>query len=176
MLTAGRLARRFALSRTALLYYDRIGLLRPQARTASGYRCYSDVDVARLEQICTLRGAGLRLGEIKQILAGRGNVLTRVLERRLEELNGEIDARRSQQRFILGLLKTKRARSQIRVMNKELWVSLLEAAGFSSEDRSRWHAEFERLAPERHQEFLEFLCLTDQEIAGIRQRAGMAAA
>ena len=33
---------------------------------------------------------------------------------------------------------------------------------------SRWHVEFERLSPEAHQDFLEFLGLEDDEIARIR--------
>ena len=49
--------------------------------------------------------------------------------------------------------------------------SLLAAAGFSEGDRHRWHADFERQAPEKHQRFLEFLCLPDAEITAIRARA-----
>ena len=41
----------------------------------------------------------------------------------------------------------------------------------SEEDRHRWHADFERQAPEKHQRFLEFLCLPDAEMAAIRARA-----
>ncbi len=38
MLTVGKLAEDFGLSRSTLLYYDRIGLLQPAARTEKGYR------------------------------------------------------------------------------------------------------------------------------------------
>lgn len=168
MLTPGKLAKKFNLSRTALLYYESIGLLRPHGRTESRYRQYSEADVKRLEQICTLREAGLGLKEIKRVLESPANVLTRALEERLEQLNGEIARLRSQQRFILGLLKTDRAHGRIRVMSKGLWISLLEAAGFSEGDRDRWHADFERLFPEEHQQFLEFLCIPEGEIAAIR--------
>ena len=44
-LTVGRLARRFGLARSTLLYYDRIGVLRPSARSAAGYRLYDAGDV-----------------------------------------------------------------------------------------------------------------------------------
>ncbi|HJW09434.1 MAG TPA: MerR family transcriptional regulator, partial [Holophagaceae bacterium] len=53
------LARAFGLSRSALLHYDRVGLLRPARRSAKGYRVYSEADARRLEDICTLRRAGL---------------------------------------------------------------------------------------------------------------------
>lgn len=38
-------------------------------------------------------------------------------------------------------------------------------------DMDRWHSEFERLAPEAHQDFLEFLGIDASEIDSIRQRA-----
>ncbi len=40
MITIGRLARRFGLSRSTLLYYDSIGLLSPSTRSAKDYRLY----------------------------------------------------------------------------------------------------------------------------------------
>jgi len=39
-MTVGQLARAHGLSRTTLLYYDRIGQLTPDGRTRSGYRTY----------------------------------------------------------------------------------------------------------------------------------------
>ena len=38
MQTISQAAKKFKLSRSTLLYYDRIGLLRPTERTAAGYR------------------------------------------------------------------------------------------------------------------------------------------
>lgn len=49
--TVGRLVRRFGLSRSALLYYDTIGLLRPSRRARGDYRRYGPADARRLEQI-----------------------------------------------------------------------------------------------------------------------------
>lgn len=171
MITPGKLAKRFGLSRTALLHYDSIGLLRPNSRDANGYRHYGEPEVRRLEQICTLRKAGLPLKEIQRVLADPANTLTEALEVRLEELNGLVENLRDQQRFIVGLLRTDQARGRIRVMSKELWVSLLDAAGFSQDDRGQWHADFERQSPDKHQQFLEFLCIPDDEIRMIRARA-----
>jgi hypothetical protein len=36
---------------------------------------------------------------------------------------------------------------------------------------NRWHAEFERSAPEEHQEFLEFLHIPAEEVATIRTQS-----
>jgi DNA-binding transcriptional MerR regulator len=52
----------------ALHHYDRTGLLKPSGRTASGYRLYGAKDLARLQQIVTLKFIGLPLKQIKEIL------------------------------------------------------------------------------------------------------------
>ena len=53
-------------------------------------------------------------------------------------------------------------------MNKEQWIALLRAAGFDEAAMDRWHFDFERTAPEQHQEFLEFLCIPEEEVREIR--------
>lgn len=50
--------------------YDRLGLLRPAARTDSGYRLYGEAELERLEQILALRFVGFRLDRIKELLQG----------------------------------------------------------------------------------------------------------
>lgn len=171
-LTVGQLARRCGLSRTTLLYYDRLGLLKPSARSQSSYRLYAAKDVERLEQICTFRRAGLSLAAIRRVLQPRSqSALVHTLEQRLHELNTEIEKLRDQQRLIVGILQNGAYQRFIGVMNKERWKSLLRASGFSDEDMSRWHAGFERIAPDQHQEFLKFLCIPDEEITAIRQRS-----
>jgi hypothetical protein len=50
--TIGQLARKHGLSRSTLLYYDRIGLLSPTSRSAAGYRRYGPTEVDRLTRIC----------------------------------------------------------------------------------------------------------------------------
>ena len=52
----------------------------------------------------------------------------------------------------------------------------MSAAGFTRDDMHRWHAEFEKSAPQEHQEFLEFLHIPEQEVKSIREwsRAGFA--
>ena len=53
-------------------------------------------------------------------------------------------------------------------MNKEKWVAIMKAAGFADDDMHKWHKEFERAAPEDHQEFLEYLKIPKTEIDRIR--------
>ena len=185
----GTLARRHGLSRSTLLYYERIGLLRPSARLANGYRQYARADEDRLERIIGYRRTGASLRDISRMLDGGEESLRAVLERRLQELNAEQAGLREQQRVILLLLKvsplpplpprqpgersgeggSEQITSRSGTMNLRMWVRLLEASGFDQEARNRWHGAFERSSPESHQRFLEFLCLPAPEIARIRR-------
>lgn len=174
--TVGKLAQRFGLSRSTLLYYDSIGLLRPSRRAKGDYRRYGPEDARRLEQICLYRRTGLSLADIARVLESPGGRLAELLERRLVELNQDIGRLREQQRFILGILKNPALAEKVGVMDRQTWVELLEASGFSLEDMMRWHLEFERLAPDKHHRFLEFLGIPPEEIEMIRGRAQAAPA
>ncbi|MFB9243789.1 MerR family transcriptional regulator [Massilia antarctica] len=68
LLKVGELASRAGVTVRALHHYDRIGLLKPSARAASGYRLYDRADVARLHQVQALRRFGLPLAEIGVVL------------------------------------------------------------------------------------------------------------
>ena len=168
MLTVSQLARRCGLSRTALLYYESIGLMPAAARSGGNYRCYSERDCQRLRQICVYRDAGLKLVDIRAILDRPENEAASVLKRRLIELNREIATLRTHQRAILQLLQNKVFR-RINMVTKEKWVAVMKASGFSEEQMHRWHREFERSAPAEHQEFLEFLHIPADEITTIRE-------
>ena len=87
MYTIRELCKRSGLSRTALLYYESIGLLTAEARSESNYRLYSDKSAERLEKICTYRDAGVPLAEIVQILSHENSEEREILERTLQMLN-----------------------------------------------------------------------------------------
>ena len=55
----GEVAKRTGLSVRTLHHYDEIGLLSPSRRTASGHRLYGAGELARLQQIKSLRQLGL---------------------------------------------------------------------------------------------------------------------
>jgi DNA-binding transcriptional MerR regulator len=61
-------ARIAGVSIRTLHHYDAIGLLVPGARTAAGYRLYTDSDLLRLQQILIGRELGLSLEDIRRSL------------------------------------------------------------------------------------------------------------
>jgi DNA-binding transcriptional MerR regulator len=168
MFTVTKLAARCGMSRSALLYYESIGLMPPPQRSGGNYRYYGEADLLRLQQICTYRDAGLKLEDIRAILSQPGGEAYGVLQRRLLEIDAEVSTLRAHQQAILKLLEHKALR-KAKMITKEKWVSIMKGCGFSSEQMQRWHAEFERSAPLEHQEFLEFLHIPTEEIASIRR-------
>ena len=164
-----KLARAFGLSRSTLLYYDRIGLLAPSGRTGSGYRCYSEKDRRRLERICRFREAGLTLKEIRSVLQSGGKPGVQLLEKRMRDSAAAIVEMKNQQRVLARMLSRVAAHSTSVPVDVELWVEMLEAAGMDEKARKRWHSEFEARAPEAHNEFLLSLGIPRDEVAQIRR-------
>ncbi|MGW7207184.1 MerR family transcriptional regulator [Streptomyces sp. NPDC054837] len=68
----GEVARRSGVSARMLRHYESLGLLRPSARTGSGYREYSGDDIRRIFHIESLRSLGLSLREIGRALDDPG--------------------------------------------------------------------------------------------------------
>ena len=168
MITVRKLAESFGLSRTTLLYYDRIGLLHPEMRSRTGYRLYGDESVSRLRLICIYRSAGLTLREIGDLLERPQAPDKGVLKNRILELDREISNLRIQQRALVGLLKNAGDIDTPRFIDKDVWIEILRSSGMNRKDMQRWHAEFERNAPEAHHSFLRWLGIPEDEALEIR--------
>lgn len=167
----GQLARRFRLARSTLLYYDALGLLRPAGRTRARYRVYDAAAEARLATICRYRALGLALGDIRRVLDAKSEP-ARLLAERFAALDREIARCREQQRVIGELLRGEARLESRGRLDKAAWVAILRATGLDDDAMHRWHVEFERAAPEAHQQFLESLRMDPREIAEVRRRAG----
>lgn len=198
-LTIGEVARLSGLSRSTLLYYHRLGILRPVNRSDANYRLYSSADVERLRQVCLYRKMGVPLRDIRPLVEKRYDEAPAetILRRRLATLEEEIERCQNQQQQILRLLEQlsmhkaleSRDRSSLprrlvaegrkprcqtkenRMVNKKRWVEIMVAAGFTEHDMMKWHETFERMEPQSHQEFLESLGIGPDEIQKIRRAA-----
>jgi len=67
MLRIGEVAERAGLRKSAIRYYERIGLL-PEAERVSGQRVYEPSVLRRLSMIDVAQRAGLTLDEIRELL------------------------------------------------------------------------------------------------------------
>ena len=68
MLTRGKLATRTGCNIETIRYYETIGLLPAPARSASGYRTYSDEHLRRLQFIQRARALGFSREQIRGLL------------------------------------------------------------------------------------------------------------
>ena len=168
--TIGQVGAQSHLSRSTLLYYERIGLLSPSQRSRAGYRLYSQADLTRLGRIRTYRAAGLPLDRIQELLdTDDPDQATQALEAQLTALNREIQSLRQQQRVVIELLGQRRVLRQGRVIDKASWTALLHEVGLDEAAMLQWHRAFEQKMPEAHQDFLESLGLDAAEVTRIRQ-------
>lgn len=168
MYTIGQLAKRYSLSRSTLIYYDSKGLLKPSGRNEANYRTYSEHDVERLVRIILFRNAGMSLSAIADILDKDADQVEMALERRLICINQEIQALRGQQKVIIDIISNQGAIEKSRIITKDKWVAMLQAAGLDDAGMKNWHIEFEKTSPEAHQDFLESIGIAESEIDAIR--------
>ena len=125
MYKISELAAQVGLSRTALLYYEKLNLIAGQ-RLQNGYRVYTDKDLQRLRLIQQLLAGGLTLKECKACLEAK--IDKRLLQERLNILDQEI-ARKQQSRELL-------------------------AAILGQGDLKSWHRDLNKLAPDAHLDWL----------------------
>jgi DNA-binding transcriptional MerR regulator len=168
MITVGKLAEMFGLSRATLLYYDRIKLLSPTTRSPKGYRLYGEDRVAELRLICTYKSVGLTLNEIRELVSKPGEPDKGILRKRIIELDKDISNLRNQQRALTELLKSIGDIAPTGSLDKDTWVAILRSSGMDQDDMQRWHEEFERNAPEAHHCFLRWLGISEEEVLEIR--------
>jgi DNA-binding transcriptional MerR regulator len=90
-LQVGELARRTGLTVRTLHHYDAIGLLKPSLHTEAGYRLYAAADIARLQQVLSLRQLGFSLEEVRHCLDQPGFSPAEVIDLHLARLREQIE-------------------------------------------------------------------------------------
>ncbi len=167
MYKIGELSRKFGLSRSTLLYYDSIGLLKPSERTDASYRLYSGDDVKRLERICAYRDMGIALSAIRDLLHQKSED-AEILELALLNMEKQVEElRRKQAKIMQAIRKTGRAAAD----NAGIFMSVLKNLGFSEADMGAFHTAYEKNNRDGHIAFLRFLGLSDPEIERVRNES-----
>ncbi|TQN32493.1 DNA-binding transcriptional MerR regulator [Haloactinospora alba] len=96
LLSVARLAARVGVRPDTVRYYERVGLLPAPPRTSGDHRRYGTAAVDRLRFIRGTQMLGLRLSEIRELLAVRDTGVCPcepaedLLRRRLDELDAEM--------------------------------------------------------------------------------------
>lgn len=91
-MTIGELARAAGVATSTVRFYERRGLLKPDARTASNYRTYSARSAERLKFIRAAQASGFSLKDVREMLALTHSdeppcdEVAALIERRLEDV------------------------------------------------------------------------------------------
>lgn len=125
------------ISVRTLHYYDEIGLLRPSAATASGYRIYNNEAIDTLQQILLFREMGFPLDQIRTIIHDPAYNRTAALKRHRQSL---IDRRRQLNQMIKTVEKTIRyTQGEISMTNEEKFQGFdFSHNPHEAEARRRW--------------------------------------
>lgn len=118
MLQTQEFAERAGVTVRTLHHYDRLGLLKPKGRTAAGYRLYGERDLARLQQIVTLKFIGLSLKQIKELLTQSEFDLPTTLRLQREVMEEK------RRRLAMAIEAIKKAESVMARDNKPDWEAL----------------------------------------------------
>ncbi len=125
MYRISELAELVGVSRTTLLYYEKLGLINGK-RLSNGYRSYSDLDVQRLRLIQQLQGGGLTLKECQACMEAK--VDRQLLQDRLEQLDAEIAQKQKSRQLLAALL--------------------------GESPLTEWHESLDKVAPDAHLDWL----------------------
>jgi DNA-binding transcriptional MerR regulator len=135
--TVKQLAKLAGISVRTLHYYDEIGLLKPSAVGANGYRYYGDVALLQLQQILFYRELDLSLQEIKLIVTSPDFDVMAALQthklalgKRVERLNRLIDTVDNTINHLKG--KTEMSKKQL-------------FGAFTEEEEKKFSAEAEQM-------------------------------
>ncbi len=86
MKTIKEVSKLAGVSVRTLQYYDRIGLLKPEARTEVGYRLYSEENLKQLQHILLFKELEFQLKEIREIMNSPGMDRNILLEQQIKLL------------------------------------------------------------------------------------------
>lgn len=105
----GEVADKLKVSPRTIKYYEELGLIKLGKRSPGGFRLYGEEDVERLKRILKMKGMGLSLTAIREILAVREVaeeadkvVVLNKAVKRLEEQEREVAERARKMREELG--------------------------------------------------------------------------
>src|SRR3954454_20352220 len=93
-LKVGELARRTGLTVRTLHHYDEIGLLAPSLHTDAGHRLYTAGDIARLQQVLSLRQLGFSLEAVRDCLDRPGFSPMELIRDQIGRLRRQIELQR----------------------------------------------------------------------------------
>jgi MerR family transcriptional regulator, thiopeptide resistance regulator len=142
----GELAAAAGVTVRALHHFDEIGLLRPSERSTAGHRLYTDDDARRLYRVLALRGLGIPLGRITEVLDGPAGDLTALVDRQLAALARRMDADREVHRRLTAVRdRVRRAGDAPVDLLLDAMEAIMTAGFFDDEQLARMRRRHEEI-------------------------------
>ncbi len=108
MYTISQLAQAAEIPTTTVRYYERIGLVEPEDRSAGNYRLYSDNSLRKVKFIRSAQSIGFTLDDVKALLATPDSTAAccREVQSLIEERLAEVGQRLKDLRHVQRVLKS----------------------------------------------------------------------
>jgi DNA-binding transcriptional MerR regulator len=124
----GELAKQTGLTVRTLHHYDQIGLFSPSEVTDSGHRIYTEADIAKLQQILSLKQLGFTLEEIKETIENPNFNPIRVIKVQLETVKKQIEVQEQLYRRLEGMYELLETQQEVQ---PEQFIKLIEVITMS---------------------------------------------
>ena len=175
MMTVHEVSRITGVTIRTLRYYDRIGLLKPAARTEAGYRLYDDAALLKLQRILLLRELEIPLGDVSRLLTlsereqreaiGRQIALLELKKERTEKLIA-LARRLSEGEETMDFSAFDRSKEEAYAAEaKARWGETEAYGAYEKKAASRTEAEGSQLAGRMMEIFANFGALKDGDPA-----------
>ncbi|MDM5188704.1 MerR family transcriptional regulator [Bacillus sp. DX4.1] len=126
----GELAKQTGLTIRMLHHYDKIGLFSPSQSSDKGHRIYTETDIAKLQQIMSLKQLGFALGEIKEMMGNPNLNPVEVIKIQLENVKEHI---RRQEQLCSRLERIYELLNSQQEVSAEQFINLIEVINMSKD-------------------------------------------
>ncbi|MGG2063613.1 MerR family transcriptional regulator [Bacillus sp. S14(2024)] len=126
----GELAKQTGLTVRMRHYYDKIGLFSPSHSSDKGHRIYTETDIAKLQQIMSLKQLGFALGEIKEMMENPNLNPAEVIKVQLESVKESI---RIQDQLCSRLERIYELLNSQQEVSAEQFINLIEVINMSKD-------------------------------------------
>lgn len=113
-----------------LHHYDKIGLFSPSQSSDKGHRIYTETDIAKLQQIMSLKQLGFALGEIKEMMGNPNLNPVEVIKIQLENVKEHI---RRQEQLCSRLERIYELLNSQQEVSAEQFINLIEVINMSKD-------------------------------------------
>ncbi|MCP1122477.1 MerR family transcriptional regulator [Bacillus sp. 3103sda1] len=127
----GELAKQTGLTVRMLHHYDKMGLFSPSESSDKGHRIYTETDIAKLQQIMSLKQLGFALGQIKEMIEDPNLNPVEVIKVQLDSVKEYI---RIQEQLCSRLERIYELLNSQQKVSAEQFINLIEVINMSKEN------------------------------------------